>query len=313
MSFFANIIADSRRRIKPIHRYDSLPGALPVELNSDKAFVSETAEQTEPVKNKITGNDDVSNQGTKTTKVAAVLQPQTATETADATTPGITPTKTHVFPDTKQSVSIAHRLTSPVVPTVQLKTTQGDQSNRMPSKSSSKTSGEANVAHGAKPDVAQLTTIKIDPIQEQPVAKSLISPEAPLSKPYTCKQDEPTQVQFDIAKSELLTESIIDLVEIHPEDAGSRVAINTQSQQFDDQHVEASTVLAEINTESTARAIQPVTPVNSEHEDALIKNQPRVQIGQVNVVIEQSTPPSRRASSIAASDDYASRNFLKSL
>ncbi len=313
MSYFADIIADSRRRIKPIHRYDAVSDALPVELSSDQAFVPETAEQIESVQNKITGNDGVNNQDMNITKVTAASQPQTETAPVDTTTPGITPTEAHVLPDTKPPESIAHRLTSSVVPTVQLKTTPGVQSNLMPSNAPSQINGEENVTHGAKLDVAQLTTKKINSVQEQPVAKSFVSPKDPISKHNTHKQDGITQAQFDIAKSKLLPESIIDQAEVQPEDADSRVVISTQSKQSDDQNVEESTVLAEINAESTARAIQPVTPVSTGHVKDLIKNQPRVQIGQVNVVIEQPTSPRRRASNIAASDDYASRNFLKSL
>ncbi len=312
MSFFADIIADSRRRIMPTHGPIPQSGLLPVEPHLSESVQNKT------IVNDVVGSEIINTKKPDTTLLAAsTLEQESTAPVAPPITARSIKTDSPVLQDSVPSATpVAHassmdNLTSSVVPTLQLKSEHEAHSNASP-KVASPVGGDVNVnATNEIPDGALLTAKRINPVQEQLVEKSFTRPETVVPKKQdVIKQDDQALAQSVTTK--IPQKSILNQSEIKPEVGNNRVAVNTQSRQADDsQSVAASGVLAGTQVELP---VAYTRQVSARHvDDANKKHQPRVQIGQVNVVIEQPPAPRRRASAVAGNDDYASRNFLKSL
>lgn len=326
MSFFADIIADSRRNIVSEHRLDPMSGSMPVQANPSNPAGSELGEDSatgnEAGNNKVVKTTDPTNP--KTTFPVASVLPQTSPAHISAPSASRTaetddhvlqdrvvpvPSTSVLVPDTSTS-----RLNAPVEPTVQMKVAHNTQSFSASPKVTSPVSGEVNAGHkkstdASTTDAVQLITKQLDqldPMQEQSGEKrhtNSASSETSSSEQYVLKQD-------DIAQApSIMTPQVVE----------SGAVISEQSRREDGQQGAeasvASAVMAAVQVESTVAHARPVHPpvVNAGHMKDAGNQQSRVQIGQVNVVIEQAATPRRRASAVAGNGDYASRNFLKSL
>ena len=319
MSFFADIIADSRRKIRPTHRPGhraaSLSGPLPME-NAPKPFVSE------PVQDGVMGNAERHHNAAEIAK-PNMSQPAEPSRSQTPTTPISAPSVSHaaeknalVLNDSVSSGSVLAndaticRLNAPAAPTVQLKAAHKTQSNTMPPKVVDHVSAGVNAGHDEIPTSAA-------PLVEKPFT----SPQTAMQKQHARKQDDIVQVPAISAKLPHDTRSeatTIDQSDMTPEVADIGVTDPQPRQEENNPRAEASVasaVMVGVQVESSATHTRQVkSPVGSmgQSNNASSK-QPRVQIGQVNVVIEQAAAPRRRASAVAGNDDYASRNFLKSL
>jgi hypothetical protein len=318
MSFFADIIADSRRKIMPIHRPDPISGPMPVQVNSSQPVVSEA------MQDRAIGHDEGYDPATKIAKpdttlpTASSLSQTSTTHISTPSTRHSAKTDGHVLQD-----PVTSHMNASVVPTVQLKAEHKTQSSSALPKEAGSVSGDVGVGHNEMstetpmPD-ARLVTKQINRQPEQLVEKSVTSPEISMPQQHALKQGD--KLQSSSIKAKLPPDQMIDRSGMMPEVTDSGVVTSAQSRQEDDQQgaaevSAASAVIAAVQIESPAAHVRQVNaPVASMgHMKDASSQQPRVQIGQVNVVIEQPAAPRRSAGAVAGNDDYASRNFLKSL
>lgn len=319
MSFFADIVADSRRKIRPTHRpghrSEYLSGSLPVDIYAPKPFVSE------PVKYGINGNAESHHNATEIAR-PETSQPAMSSRSHTPTTPVFSPSvspaaekNAAVLKDSVSSRSVlAHnatvgRLNAPAAPTVQLNAAHKTQSDTTLPKLAGHVSAGVNARHDEIPT-------SVAPLVEMPFT----SPQTALQKQHARKHDVIAQVPAISAKlpQDTHPEATIDQSGIAPEVADSGITGAQPRQGENNQRAEtsvASAVMVGVQVEASATQTRQVkSPVGSTGQsNATSSKQPRVQIGQVNVVIEHAAAPRRRTSAVAGNDDYASRNFLKSL
>ncbi len=320
MSFFADIIADSRRKIVSEYRSDHISGSMPVQSNTanpsnssgfnlaqDSATGSiESDSKATKHTNPETGLSVTSvRPQTSPTQISVPSVPRTA-ETEDAILQGpVVPSTSVIKPDTGAS-----RMNVPVTP-VHLKVTRNTKNTQAysvspkvadPVKSNVSAGHNEQSSDMPAPEVVQSVTKQTDPTLGKSVENRKMRTKASLSEQYKPQQDGIAQAPFGMTS----------------EGAENGTAISEQSRRINDQQdVEAAAVssVATVQVGSTfVHAGQVSMPeVNAGHMKDTVSQQSHVQIGQVNVVIEQVAAPRRRASAVTGNADYASRNFLKSL
>ncbi len=321
MSFFADIIADSRRKIVSEYRSDHISGSMPVQANATNPSNSFGFNLVQDV---ATGSNESNSKATKLTNPETELsvtsvRPQTSptqisvpsvprtAESEDAILQDpIVPSTSVIKPDTGAS-----RMNVPVTP-VQLKVTRNTQNTQTYSvspKVADPVRSDVSAVHNEQssdmpaPKVVQSVTKQTNPMLGQSVENQKMKTKTSSSEQYKPQQDGIEQAPFSMTSEGA--------------ENGTAIISEQSRRKNDQQDVEATAVssVATVQVGSTfVHAGQVSMPeVNAGHMKDTVSQQSHVQIGQVNVVIEQAAAPRRRASFVTGTGDYASRNFLKSL
>ncbi|MDH5479868.1 MAG: hypothetical protein OEX11_03815 [Nitrosomonas sp.] len=303
MSFFANIIADSRRKIKPTQRVTPVIRPFSNETKTSGSSESEVVEANNKTLS-VASHDVTSAASPTTTSAKRTLSQATANQHTDIAFHSVNNNKP-ILEKIRSTPVVDKNANQLPLSAVQLKLNNRDRSNLVLAESIDRHSKNSDATTVEEP-------------QSRPTKKKLIKhkQQTLITKQdvhvYDAAESVPSHI-VDIP-SEVVTSQEMKLGGIKTDGEHK-----TQSKpDADGQIAKAAYVMAEIQSEPTVSLPkQDSAPTefvrNHPYVDANNKPQSRIQIGQVNVVIEQPAIPRQQAKSVTSNNDYVSRNFLKTM
>jgi len=313
MSFFENIIADSRRKIIPVQDDAPITQVAPKDNCTSDLSVSDLNER------KINTPDIVTNNDAGMLHFAKPNETQVGHEALFESVANKSRGKTSDPTDFaanfissaqktfKPSAVDENNLTPSSVPTMQLKANTNSRSETV---SSAVSSNNSYKKYNPSRNKKQLS------FSDGNRQESLARHQHPLQDKQVIKQDFAASNLPKLKVKSQNSKAWPHNIEPGEENRMMADHLNTE-REHSEQTIQSTPAMTEVQNVSATILTKnrAALPKESErpHIEANNKKQPRVQIGQVNVVIEQKDTPNRRANKIIERDDYVSRNFLKSL